>query len=80
MNNIYVATGFNKWGISTSNIAADIITDKIIGILPFDTALVDQIPFVDSNMIIESLYKCEDETIFIVNLGSCPVDTLPLSI
>lgn len=31
MNNIYVATGFNKWGISTSNIAADIITDKIMG-------------------------------------------------
>lgn len=31
MNNVYVATGFNKWGISTSNIAADIITDKIMG-------------------------------------------------
>ena len=30
-DNAYVATGFNKWGITTSNIAADIITDKILG-------------------------------------------------
>ena len=29
--NAYVATGFNKWGITTSNIAAEIITDKILG-------------------------------------------------
>lgn len=29
--NTYVATGFNKWGITTSNIAAEIITDKILG-------------------------------------------------
>ena len=31
MENAYVATGFNKWGITASNIAAKIITDKIIG-------------------------------------------------
>lgn len=29
--NAYVATDFNKWGITTSNIAANIITDMIIG-------------------------------------------------
>ena len=29
--NAYVATGVNKWGITTSNIAANIITDMIIG-------------------------------------------------
>lgn len=29
--NAYVATGFNKWGITISNIAANIITDMIIG-------------------------------------------------
>lgn len=29
--NAYVATGFNKWRITTSNIAANIITDMIIG-------------------------------------------------
>lgn len=29
--NMYVATGFNKWGISSSNIAANIISDKILG-------------------------------------------------
>lgn len=31
MPNLYVATGFNKWGNSTSNIAANIIVDKIVG-------------------------------------------------
>ena len=29
--NCYVATGFNKWGMTSSNIAASIITNKIIG-------------------------------------------------
>ena len=29
--NAHVATGFNKWGITTSNIAENIITDMIIG-------------------------------------------------
>lgn len=32
MENCYVATGFNKWGITSSNIAANIIKDKILGI------------------------------------------------
>lgn len=27
----FVATGFNKWGISSSNVAANILTDKILG-------------------------------------------------
>lgn len=30
MPNLYVATGFKKWGISTSYIASQIITDKIL--------------------------------------------------
>ena len=29
MPNMYVATGFNKWGMTTSNVAANIIVDKI---------------------------------------------------
>lgn len=28
--NMYVATGFKKWGMTTSNIAANIISDKIL--------------------------------------------------
>ncbi len=28
--NMYVATGFNKWGMTSSNIAANIITDEIL--------------------------------------------------
>jgi len=29
--NVYVATGFKKWGMTASNVAANIITDKILG-------------------------------------------------
>lgn len=31
MPHVYVATGFKKWGMTTSNVAANIITDKILG-------------------------------------------------
>ncbi len=31
MKNIYIGTGYKKWGMTTSNIAARIITDKILG-------------------------------------------------
>ena len=30
MKNLYIATGFNKWGITTSNVSANIIADKIL--------------------------------------------------
>lgn len=32
MPGMYVGTGFNKWGMTTSNVAANIISDKILGI------------------------------------------------
>ena len=32
MPNMFVATGFNKWGMTSSNVAAKIISDKICGI------------------------------------------------
>ena len=54
--------------IRTDEVIYGIITDKVIGILPFDTALVDAIPFVDNKMVIDSLYKYNDETIFIINI------------
>lgn len=31
MPGMYVATGFKKWGMTTSNVAATIISDKILG-------------------------------------------------
>ena len=31
MKNMYVGTGFKKWGMAFSNIAANIVTDKILG-------------------------------------------------
>ncbi len=54
--------------VKTDEVIFGIITDKVIGILPFDTSLMDAIPFVDSKMIIDSLYKYNKETIFIINI------------
>ena len=31
MDNIYVGTGFNKWGMTSSNVAANIVYDMILG-------------------------------------------------
>ena len=31
INNFYVGTGFNKWGMTSSNVAANIICDNILG-------------------------------------------------
>lgn len=31
MPNMFVGTGFKKWGVTSSNVAANIITDKILG-------------------------------------------------
>ena len=31
MSNIFIATGFKKWGMTTSHVAAEIISDKILG-------------------------------------------------
>jgi Rieske Fe-S protein len=31
MPNVYIGTGFKKWGITTSNVAANIVVDKIMG-------------------------------------------------
>lgn len=56
--------------VKTDEVIFGIITDKVIGILPFDTTLTDQIPFVDNKMIIESIYKHEEDTIFVVNIYS----------
>lgn len=56
--------------VKTDEVIFGIITDKIIGILPFETSLVDQIPFVDNHMVIESLYRNGQETVFIVNIYS----------
>ena len=54
--------------VKTDELIFGIVTDKVIGILPFDTALMDAIPFVDNKMVIDSLYKFNQETIFIVNI------------
>lgn len=56
--------------IKTDETIFGIITDKVLGILPFDASLTDAIPFADSKMIIDALYKYNEETIFIINIYS----------
>ena len=54
--------------VKTDEVIFGIITDKILGISSFDSTSVDPIPFVDNKMVVESLYKQDHETIFIVNI------------
>ena len=56
--------------VKTDEAIFGIITDKVIGTIPFDSAMIDTIPFVDNKTIIDSLYKYNQETIFIVNAYS----------
>ena len=60
--------------VKTDELIFGIITDKVIGILPFDSALVDVIPYADSSTVVDSLYKINQETIFIINIYS--IETL----
>ena len=54
--------------VKTDEVIFGIITDKIMGILPMDTAYIDPIPFADNRTIIDALYKKNNDTIFIVNI------------
>lgn len=54
--------------IKTDEVIFGIITDKVLGILAFDAANVDAIPYADSKTIIEALYKINQETVFIINI------------
>lgn len=56
--------------VKTDETIFGIITDKIIGIVPFESANVDAIPFVDNKTIIDSIYKQDQETVFIINIYS----------
>ena len=54
--------------IKTDEVIFGIITDKVLGILAFDAANIDAIPYADSKTIIEALYKLNQETVFIINI------------
>ena len=56
--------------VKTDETIFGIITDKIIGIIPFESSKIDTIPFVDNKTIIDSIYKHNQETIFIINIYS----------
>lgn len=54
--------------IKTDEVIFGIITDKVLGILAFDAANIDAIPYADSKTIVEALYKLNQETVFIINI------------
>ena len=56
--------------VKTDEIIYGIITDKVIGISPYESYNVDTIPFVDNKTIIDSIYKQNQETVFIINVYS----------
>ena len=84
MDNIYVGTGFNKWGMTTSNVAANIVCDMIFGkenkyAYVFDSTRVHPIKnrIEVKNMITESvnslaIKKFKDST---VNFDKIPINS-----
>lgn len=54
--------------VKTDETIFGIITDRVLGVIPFESSMVDTIPFVDNKTIIDSLYKQNNETIFIINI------------
>jgi len=75
MPNFYVATGFKKWGMTSSNVAANIIADKILGkenpyeniftstrLKPIKngTEFVDMIKQVSNSLVIDKFKKVEE--------------------
>lgn len=84
MDNIYVGTGFNKWGMTTSNVAANIVCDMIFGkenkyAYVFDSTRVHPIKnrIEVKNMITESvnslaIKKFKDST---VNFHKIPINS-----
>lgn len=56
--------------VKTDEAIIGIIVDEVEGILPFITNKVDTLPFADKKMLIDALYKLNDDTIFIINLFS----------
>lgn len=67
-------TGYNTNNelliVKTDETIFGIITDKVIGIAPFESSNIDTIPFIDNKTIIDSIYKQNQETIFIINIYS----------
>ena len=56
--------------VKTDETIFGIITDKVIGIVPLESSNIDTIPFIDNKTIIDSIYKHNQETVFIINIYS----------
>ena len=67
-------TGYNTNNelliVKTDETIFGIITDKILGIVPLESSNIDTIPFIDNKTIIDSIYKQNQETVFIINIYS----------
>lgn len=56
--------------VKTDEVIFGIVADKVTGLSSFDSANIDPMPFIDKRMIIDSLYKHNNETIFTINIYS----------
>ena len=56
--------------IKTDDTILGIIVDEVEGIQPFTSDNIDSLPFVDNTMLIDAIYKLNNETIFMINLFS----------
>ena len=56
--------------VKTDETIFGIVTDKVIGIVPLESSNIDTIPFIDNKTIIDSIYKHNQETVFIINIFS----------
>ena len=77
MPNVYVATGFNKWGITSSNVAANIITDNILNIKNKYSEIYDstRLKAIKNNKELTNLTKQVFQS-FIVNKIKIPSEHL----
>lgn len=82
IDNLYVGTGFNKWGMTTSNVAANIVCDSILGkynkyAYVFDSTRVNPIKNRTElkNMVSESvnslaINKIKDSELYFENISN----------
>lgn len=77
MPDVYLGTGYNKWGITLSNVAANIITDKILGRENeyadiFNSTRVEPVKNIEEvkNMLKETTYS------LVLNKFNIPEETL----
>ena len=81
--NLYVATGFNKWGMTSSNVAANIICDSILGkfnkyAYVFDSSRINPIK---NRTEVKNMLSQSVKSLLVNKLKSSPIsfDDIPIN-